>query len=701
MTGNAKAQENNRDFIDIGEIFGIMWRGKWVIFVFALLAGFVAAFYVTNFVTPLYRATSVVIMETQQESIIDLQSVVGGFSGDTSAVNSEVEVLQSRSLMNSVVARLNLVEDPEFNSSLVTPSFVEKTVGALRELIVSQPQASTMTPEEQAQRTKDSVTSALLNSVTVRNIPLSLVLKITATSKSSRKAALIADTIAEVYILNQIATKFEATELATRWLTDRVTTLQDKLEEADGKVAEFSAGTDLVSIEGLRALERQAKELRERITVANQNALEAEQYFDALSVLTTREEKAARVDDRALRDILISVQTDPSNEPLFDQRFEQIFQRAELEKGRALQQTQALTKSLEEIDQQIVTQNQDLIQLQQLQREAEANRLLYEYFLARLNETSAQEGIQKADSRKISDAVVPTRASEPRKVRFVLTAIFLSMFLSGSWLLFRESQKNTFRTARILEQATGKVVLGQIPKIPAQNRRHLLNYLTQKPTSAAAEAIRNLRTSILLSNVDNPPQVIISTSSVPGEGKTTSSLALAHSLIGLGKKVLLVEGDIRRRTFNEYFDNIPSKGFISVLSGDAELKDVIFNPKNIGADLLIGEKSSVNAADIFASEKFKSMLNELRGRYDVIIIDTPPVLVVPDALIIAEFADAVLFTVKWDVTTETQVTESMRIFANADLNVTGLILTQIDPKGMKRYGYDGEYGGYGGKYYDS
>ena len=247
-------------------------------------------------------------------------------------------------------------------------------------------------------------------------------------------------------------------------------------------------------------------------------------------------------------------------------------------------------------------------------------------------------------------------------------------------------------------------MIGQIPLIPARDRKNTLKYLEDKPTSAAAEAIRNLRTSLMLSNLDKKPQVIVSTSSIPGEGKTTVSLSLAKFLSGLGKSVLLVEGDIRRRTLNEYFPDMPRNGIASVLNGDVKFADAIHRPDGFGADVLGGEKTNVNAADIFSSDRFKAFISEMRDQYDFIIIDTPPVLVVPDARIISQNADAILFSVKWDSTNKGLVEEAMRFFHNSNQRITGLVLSQIDEKGMKRYGYGGEYGAYGsyGKgYYDS
>tara|TARA_R110002096_G_scaffold8312_8_gene34878 strand:+ start:304 stop:2430 length:2127 start_codon:yes stop_codon:yes gene_type:complete len=695
----------NEQMVDLGEIFRIIWRGKWFIGALASLFLVVAFYYAYVIVVPQYRATAVVILETQQENVVDLQSVVGGLDGDTSTVNSEVEVLKARGLMGKVVDRLDLVNDPEFNRSLQEPDFKTRAKAVIKTLI-GWPEAPRpdLSEDAIAKRAYDKTVSALLDSVTIKNITKSLVFQVTVESQDRAKSALIADTIVEVYILNQLEVKFDATEQATTWLSERVAALQIELQEAEAKVADFSGATDLISVDSLKALERQAKELRDRIASATAATAAARAKSTAFENLQTREERVAAAGDPQLERLLPRVATDAAIGTAFDMRFEQLKVRAELETDRAVQQLTALQDSAVTIETQINEQSQDLIALQQLQREAEATRLLYEYFLGRLKETSAQEGIQRADSRILSKAVVPETAATPRKLLILVVSMLLGAGLGSLFVLLREARSNTFRTARDLEIFTGETVLGQIPLIPASVRKKVVEYLADKPTSAAAEAIRNLRTSILLSDVDNPPKVIVSTSSLPGEGKTTNSLALAQNLIGMGNKVLLIEGDIRRRTFNEYFKNIPSKGMVSVLSGDTELDAAIFREPGFDCDLLVGEKTATNAADLFSSEKFRLMLQELRTRYDIIVIDTPPVLIVPDARIIAKQADAVLFTVKWDATTAPQVEEALRLFRDANQKVTGLVLSQISPKGMKRYGYGGEYGAYaryGAKYYDN
>lgn len=668
------------DEIDLLELVRTLWRGKFWIVIAAVIAGGLGWAYLEYVAVSKYTARAVVALENRQATVVDLDSVMSGLSGDQATINTEVEVLRSRNLMGQLVDEMDLIEDPEFNPFLTAD----------------------MTPPSD-QRQKDATIDEVLKVVSIGNVRSSYVYNITTITTGAQKSRTMVNTLAELYIRDQLTAKYEATAQATAWLTDRVVTLKSELEIAEAAVQSLNASTALVSIEALEGLNRQIKETRDRLnTLVGVQALQSEK-LRALKAAQASGERAVILelaDDAALTRIA----GDGLDDALFKDRLEAVLSQLNLANARSEAQLALLRQSVSTQEADYASQSSDLNTLEQLNREAQATRTIYEYFLSRLKETSVQEGIQQPDSRILSYSAEPTRPSEPRKSRILLLALVLGLMVGVAFVLLREALHTGFRTGEQLERATGLAVLGQIPRIPVRKRRKLVDYLIGKPTSAAAEAVRNLRTSILLSNVDTPPKVILSTSSLSGEGKTSNAFALAQNFSGLGKKILLIEGDIRRRVFAEYFESQETRGLLSVLSGEAEFEDVVQHIDTIGVDIMQGEKSSTNAADVFSSDKFAAFMKEARARYDYIIIDTPPVLLVPDARIIAHEADAVIFAVLWDKTSRTQVREAIRQFEIAGQSITGLVLSQINPKGMKRYGYGGRYGAYGNygnKYYNN
>lgn len=614
-----------KDPFALDAVSAVLWRGKQWVIAAALAAGALGLIYAKAIATPIYTAQSVVMLETREEQILDLDSVMGGLSGDASVVNSEVEVLRSRGLLGRVVDRLALTEDPAFNSVLRGQSRLDR----LRALVTAP-----AVPDPSPDKARDRAINHLLNMTEIRAVPNSLVFRIKVHGANPTQAAQIADMIAEIYVRNQLDVKFQATEQATAWLADRVTDLQSELEAAEAQVTAFNARTELISPEVLTGLERQLKDMRERSAALAQAP----------------------------------------------------------ETARSIAQLAALALSQQALEAQVARQSEDMIALSQLTREAEATRLLYEHFLTRLKETSAQQGIQQADSRILSQAVVPGTPTSPDTMMFALLAAFAGVLAASGVLMARELRDTTFRSATGLEGATGQRVIGQIPLIPAKGRRAMVDYLVAKPASAAAEAVRNLRTSVLLANADAPPQVILSTSSLPGEGKTTNALALAQNLVGLGKSVVLIEGDIRRARLGSHLGLASGDAMGQVINGAVSLDDALQEVPGLGLHVLSGMQAQINAADLFSSTGFHEMIRALRQRFDMVIIDSPPVLVVPDARILAQMSDCVLFTVRWNHTSRAQLDEAMRLFETSGQRVSGLILSQIDPKGLRRYGYGGQYG---------
>ncbi|WP_165354606.1 Wzz/FepE/Etk N-terminal domain-containing protein [Tropicimonas sp. IMCC6043] len=695
------------DELDLVGLFQTLWRGKWIIAVFAAVMVLAGGFYSFRMTSPVYTAHAVIALDNRAErNVTSVESVVSGLSASTETVNTEIEVMTSRTLGERLVERLDLMNDPEFNPAVDTS---DEPAFNLRKFLRSAMMAVLRIEEEEkvelseAERF-DRVVTRTLNRFEVSNDSWSYVFNVYATTYSPEKSVLLANTLADLYIEDQLQVKFDATAQATEWLSQRVAELRKDLEASESAAKEFNASIDLINAETLDALNRQLKDMRERLQTAQTTLAGArsdQERLEAAIDSGVRSDILAVADDPRLSRIASDIETGRAVEDSFAGRLDQLRQGQRLSVERLETQVASLERSVAEISAQVEKQSRDLVTLEQLQREAEADRLIYESFLVRLRETSIQQGIQTADARVISHAVTPLLPSAPRKSRIILMAGFMGVMLGSVFVVLMELRNRGFRTSPDLERATGHTVLGQIPLIPIRRRGKLISYLLEQPTSQAAESARNLRTSIELSNVDNPPAVIVSCSAVPGEGKTTTAIMLAHHFSALNRKVLLLEGDIRRNVFEQYVATKGRKGLVSVISGEVAFEDAVIRDDRLDFDILGGESSRVSAADLFASKHFAAVMKDLRAHYDHIVIDSPPVLVVPDARSIARHADALVFCVKWNATTARQVEQGLAAFETVDLKVTGLVLTHVSQRKMRQYGYGRYYGGYGysAKYY--
>jgi succinoglycan biosynthesis transport protein ExoP len=691
--------------VDLRDLALTLWRGKWLILAAVVLSMTAAGLYTSFVATPLYRASAVVMLETREEQVVDLEGVMSGLSGDAVTINSEVEVLRSRELLSQVVEHLSLTEDPEFNTALIAPGWAQSAQDYVRAWLgdqfgLSPTQTEALTsPELAVEHTMTRTLNRLLQQVEIGVIPQSVVFRITVETTSATKSAAIANAISGHYILEQLEVKFDATEQATTWLSERLSGLQSELEERQSTLAEFSSGSELVSPETLEGLNRQLKDTRDRLIEIEVEQAELIDRHAELSALWEDDRGFTEVaDDRLLSQLMarrVPVAESSAMAEEIAARMQAVLAQVESEISRAELQITALTAAIAPFEQQIAVQSAELVTLEQLEREVAASDLIYETFLNRFQETSVQQGIQQADSRVLSRAVVPLLAASPQRKLMLTLAAGLGLLLGAAWVVLRENLKNTYRTAEELEAATGRSVLGQIPLVPATKRMGVLRYLAEKPASPAAEAVRNLRTSLLLSNPDRPPQIIMSTSSLPGEGKTTQSIALAQNMAAMGKRVLLIEGDVRRQVFGAYFQLPAARGLLAVISGEVVLADAVQSHPTHGFDILMGEQGKVNPADVFGSVRFAALLEMARRNYDFVIIDTPPVLVVPDARVIGQLVDTVIYAVHWDKTHRHSVAEGLRLLESVNVPVSGMVLSQIDPVGMKKYGYAATYGAYG------
>jgi capsular exopolysaccharide synthesis family protein len=387
-----------------------------------------------------------------------------------------------------------------------------------------------------------------------------------------------------------------------------------------------------------------------------------------------------------------------------DLEVDRIVQRLRNEVAVARARAATLARSLEGAKKEIAVLNRSEVQLRAFEREAIASRTLLENLLERTKETISQESFQQADADIVSEATVPASPSSPKR-RVIFLLVFVAAIMQGVFLAFVIDRLDLgFRSMEQVENLMGMTPLGLIPEVSTFTivGKKLHDYILENPASAFAESIRSLYTNILLSDMAQHPKVILVTSAVPNEGKTVVALCLARLLSIAGRKVIVVDCDIRKPTVQKELGIQPGAGLSDFLAGEALLDEVIQEDEESGAHVLqAGTVVMQKSPEALDSRLMQILLKKLGLKYDVVILDSPPILAVSDSLFVARLADTTIFLVRWAQTRRAAASLGLKKVLAAQANVAGVLLTMVDVKSHSkyRYGDSGSYYGKLGRYY--
>ena len=726
------------DAFDVRAILAMVWRARWRMALGALIGLLIALAYVSS-LKPTYSAYAKVLFAPEERNVVNIEDVLARPAND--GLRNQIEILRSTSLLERVVERLDLTTTADFNPALREPDGFWDEVRPylswrayvpwqlLRENGLLPPRRAQVAPTE-AQRAAGAALLArriLDASLVLQPVPESRVIAIGITTSDPVLSASVANAVAQEYITAQLDAKLDATREATRWLGVRVEELKDELTEAEAAVssyraelAELTGQTPEVVRQQLDALNeglasasarRSAAEIRHRRAreaIEDTDRIAADAAFQTSDVIASlRAEERKLVADRAALARLVS----EDNERLaaLDLRIEAVRDDITEEARRFVE---ALRNDLEiataeeaefrtkvrALEEQLQAQSASEVRLRQLQREAEASRMIYENFLGRLKETTQQETLADADAIVLSPAEPSFRPDAGSTMRLAVIGAGFGLMLGFALSLVLERLNNTFVNVEQVEDLTGLTVLGAIPFMGRnKSRAGLMRYVAQKPTSALAEAARSLRTSLTFAQIDDPPQVVMVTSTIPSEGKSTTALLLALTSAQMGKSAIIVDCDLRRPSLSAFLgdDAVHGEGLRGVLAGTSDLAEATHRDAGSGLAVLTSaraEQGPLNAADVLASERFAALLATLRRSYEMVVLDAPPTLSVTDSRIAAQRADATLYCVRWDRTPRELVLEGLRDFLIVKPAIAGIVLTMVDPGKAKRYGHG--YAGY-------
>ncbi|MFC5345625.1 GumC family protein [Brevundimonas staleyi] len=709
------------------------FRRRLKLFLALALLIFVLVLVFTLQATPLYTATASVMIDTRTEQVVDTQAVLSGLSADAGMVDTEVEVLRSRQLAERVVTALKLDEDPEFNEELAPKGVIGQVGDSIGALFGAAAPGATreQLSEIEARKQHEQVVDTVRSRLQIRRIGLTYVMGVSFTSPNPEKAATIANAFAQNYLLEQLEAKFEATRQANTWLNTRLNDLRGEVIQSEAAVEQYRNANNLLSASGATLTEQEISTYNTQLaTVRAQQAEDearlstaraqmargstGEDVGEALGstvvqqLRARRAEVSGRVADLSSRygprhpDMLRAERELADIDGQIQAEIGRIVSNLEARVQVSRQRTASMQGSLSGARGTLAANNNASVRLNELQRNAEAARTVYQGLLDRFQQTTSQEGLEESDARVVSRAIIPLAPSSPNVPLNLALGLIVALGAGLAGVVLAEMLDAGMTTGEDVERKLHLPHIGSVPLVssiadPSERRIPPADYLLQKPLSAFSEGIRALRTSILFSRVGQSVGVIAVTSTLPGEGKTTTAGCLARSAAQAGQRVVIVDCDLRRRAVNRLFNIEPTAGLIEVLNGAAALESALALDEPSGAYVLPLTHASFTPKDVFSSQAMDKLLADLRHNFDLVILDTAPVLAVADTRVLAAKADTVVFLTRWRSTPQKAISNSLKLLDKAGAHIAGVALVQVDMKSQARYGY-GDAGYYYGAY---
>ncbi len=700
--------------------------------------------------TPMYKASARLLLDTRTFKVVSTEAALSGVDTmNLGAIQSELEVIQSEFLIGRVVDKLGLANNPDFNGTK-PPGFIDSAFAPLRELWATglstllaplprpqpQPAAAPAPPPKTGRAAEESdprrraAIGEVAGRLSVTLLGRTFVILVTVESPDGTMSARIANAIAEAYLADQIDTKNEANRRATEWLEQRLAELRRNLQVAEEAVASYRRDKGLAgSPEGSMSTQT-LTELNGRYVTARTKRIEKEARLVALSKASLNPGEIANIAEVAgnttlaalrISDVELSRKMAELSAMLGDNHPKLVQARSELASIRArfLSETQRITlavraeldasKSEEDELKELVdkaavvsgTASQYEAEQKQLEREAQSNRSLYESFLSRFKELREQQDIQRADARILAYAQPAYGPSSPNYKSGLVAAFVIGSLLGMAGAVAAEKLDRVFRSAAQVEEATSVGVLGMVPEVKgaATNRSNVVAHVLENTTSPAAEAIRAVFTAISLGSLDRPPRAIAVTSSTPSEGKTTFVAALGGLLtkMNASRRVLIVDLDLRQARMSAALGLKDRGGTIDdYLMGLKTLEECTRRHEGSGVDYICARPNTPNAPEILESHAMKAALATFSERYDLVILDGPPVMAVSDARIIARLADYTVFIVQWAKTPREVVKTAISALLGVS-NHVGIVINRVNLAKHARYGY-GDHGDYYSRY---
>jgi len=725
--------------VNIEDYIRVCLKHQWTILtVFAIIVISVAIFSFTA--TPIYKGTTRIVIEKENPKVVSIQEVMSVDSSGIDYYQTQYKIIESRAVANDVIKRLNLEKNEKFNPG---PGFVAEAwdwiispITYIKSLLKTEKKINLAGMQGIAEPVSPLV-GKFISGITVSPLRNSRLVDISYESSDPVLAAQITNTLARAYIDLNLQTKLKATQDAVAWLNQQVEQEKKKVEQAEqnllrykqekGIITDFSSNVETITAQKLAEINKQVLE-------STAKRVEAETRFRQARGLEGSPDAAGSIPEVMSNPLIQDIKKQEveiykklselskrygSNHPQIIAlnneikslntrkmgEIQRIVNTLQNEYRVALAREQSLRGSLGQQRGESLSMNEKAIDYGVLKREAETSRDMFDLLVKRFKEASLTEDIRTGNIRVIDPAEVPKGPVKPKKMQNILLAIIVGLSMGVGLAFFLEYLDNTIKLPEEINSILKIPYLGPVPAIAATEAEGVEKGEDRKPAddlialhspkSTASESYRGIRTSILFSAADTSPQVIMVCSAGPREGKTITCANVAITMAQAGGKVVVLDCDMRRPKLHKLFNIERDRGMSNILVRNCSLDEAIIHTNVPHLDIIPSGPVPPNPSELLQSQHMKGLIEELRSRYERIIIDSPPITAVTDAAILASFVDGVVMVIRANETHREIVKNGIGQLKAVNAHILGAVLNGVDMGRDSYYYYQYYYYYYG------
>lgn len=698
--------------LTIPQIARVLWRKKFVMLTIGLLAA-VGGYLIARELPRTFTAQGLIVVEPRQISISELGAGSTGSTTDLVRTQTEAQVLRSRTLAEAVVRDLGLADNPVFLKPDDPNSWSPVTLARTALALVLPGPAGDAPPDKVA-----IATDVLEDSVTILAAEKSATIGVRVETEDPRLSAAIANRMMELYLQAQIASKGALTSHVNDQLSGRLDALWQDVVAADRKVQEFRASHGLLEAQGgdinamaLAELQTQLANARGQVTNLEAAVSSAARALESGGVEASAEVLASPLIQR-LREQEATVSRNLSNlsqrlgprhpdiraqnEELANVRqqialeIRKIFQSLQRDLNIAKARVAGLDEQIASTRGMARTAAGDNVQLQQLVKEAEAKRAIHQAYMARAEQTAQGETGPLPDVRVASAAVEPIKPSGPNKKAITAFAGIAGFSLAAAGVLARDRMRGKIFAADELGRLTEFAVLGTVPALRlGRGRRYLSDEVVAEPHRDAAESVRGLWTGLRAARPGWAPKVVVVTSSLPGEGKTSLVTALGRIAAMDGARVLVIDGDFRMPSVAGMLGAGAGPAIDELLASGQAPEAALREDRASGMMYLPASGRLDKPQAVLGSPALSLLLQDARANFDLVLVDSPPIMRVSDPIMLVRQADAVLFVGAFGATERSVAVEAARRLKVPDTILAAAVLNRVAPRGRGHEYYAG------------